>query len=257
MVRRARYDTISIADYYHVTTRGAGRRAIFDDDNDRTKYTDVLFNLTEQSTGALVAWCLMDNHVHLLFHMEIHALSALMQRLDTTYAQYFNGRHGHIGPVFQARFDSRPINTDEHLISTVAYIHRNPKDLGQGDWRKYRWSSFPDYLTESSRCETDVVVELMGGFEGFVRFHNDNDSFVEVRLDGYRRRLNDSEARRILVERLGESFSDTLGSLSKKERDSELISLYASGLSCRQIERLTGVGRNTVSRAILSKSYYN
>ena len=71
-----------------------------------------------------------------------------------------------------------------------------------------------------------------------------------VRLDGYRRRLNDVEATDLLESRLGAQFSDALAGLSKDERNHELAWAYQAGLSVRQIERLTGIGRNIISRAI-------
>jgi len=250
MARSLRFCDVSEGNYYHVTARGAGRRVLFDDDADRLKYLSLLFGLIGDTAGALIAWCLMDNHVHLIMRLEIHELSALIHRLHTTYAQYFNGRHGHVGPVFQGRYSSDPIRTDEHLMMAVIYVHRNPKDLGGGDWKTYPWSSYAGYISGGSRCETDTVLSLMGGVEGFKSMHDSRDELDIAYLDGYRKRLNDAEAVEILVRHLGEHYADVLASLRREDRNRELRSLFLAGLSIRQIERLSGIGRGIVGRAV-------
>lgn len=250
MARRPRFDNLSEGNYYHVTARGSGRKVIFEDDVDRTQYLQALFEYTDESSGALVAWCLMDNHVHLLFHLELHELSALMHKLHTKHGQFFNGRHGHVGPVFQGRYDCVPTDTGEQLLQTVRYIHRNPKDLDCQDWRVYPWSSYRGYAEGLSHCETDVILELLGGSDGFKQFHEEDVDVLMVQLDGYGKRLTDAEAVDLLTARLGAQFSDTLTRLPKDERNHELVRAHLMGLSVRQIERLTGIGRNIVSRAI-------
>ena len=249
MARRPRFENQTESDIYHVTARGAGRRGIFEDDIDRTRYLDALFRYTEDSAGSLVAWCLMGNHVHLLFHLDLHRLSDLMHRLHTKHAQSFNGRHGHIGPVFQSRFDCVPVRSDSQLVQTVRYIHRNPIDLGE-DWRTYHWSSYQGYLEGLSRCETETVLEILGGPAEFARFHEEDGELHMIRLDGYRRRMSDAEAIKILESRLGPQFADKLALLPKEERDRELAIAYGKGLSARQLERLTGIGRCIVQRAV-------
>ena len=250
MARRTRFECLSEGDFYHITARGAGRRTIFDDDVDRKRYVSKLFKLMEDSSGDLLAWCLMGNHAHLLFRMELHELSALIHRLHTSYSLGFNGRHGHVGPVFQGRYDCRAVQSEKHLLLAVKYIHLNPADIADVDWRTYAWSSYRGYLDGSSRCDTEFMLDLLGGAEGFKRFHEENETIREIRLDGYRPRLSDAEAAMIMEQRYGRQFADVLALLPKEKRDAELAVLHDLGLSGRQIERLTGIGRNIVNRAI-------
>lgn len=250
MARTPRFERISESNYYHVTARGAGRRVIFEDDEDRTNYLKALFSYVDDSTGELIAWCLMDNHVHLLFHMEIHELSALIHRLHTKHGQFFNGRHGHVGPVFQGRYDCVPVETDEQLIQTVRYIHLNPKDLDHGAWQSYPWSSYPGYLEGSSHCKSTIVLDILGGPAGFERFHTAVCEVSMMRIDGYKPRLSDAEATEVLRARFGAQFADALTAMPRAMRDRKLAECHDLGLSTRQIERLTGIGRGAVSRAL-------
>ena len=91
----------------------------------------------------LHAYCLMDNHFHLLIETPNPNLSAGMQRLKSDYAAYFNGRHSFEGHLFQQRFGSRLIETEEYFADALRYIALNPVKAGlcghPSDWP---WSSF-------------------------------------------------------------------------------------------------------------------
>lgn len=106
MPRQARRESNS--GIYHVTARGAGRRRLFEDDKDRLRFVERLHTLPEKDGVRLLAWCLMDNHAHLLAQASVASLSYGLHRLATSYAHYFNGRHGHVGPVFQAAVSTAP-----------------------------------------------------------------------------------------------------------------------------------------------------
>lgn len=250
MARHLRFQNQSEGNYYHVTARGAGRRILFEDNDDRAEYLRLLRKFTDETTGEVLAWCLMGNHVHVLFRMDLHELSSLVHRLHTCYAQHFNGRHGHVGPVFQGRFDSKPVHTEEHLLSAVCYIHKNPVDLGIPDWGSYAWSSYREFLSEAPSEGQRMILELFGGADGFVRFH-ESEQVSEIALGGYGRKVTDADAESALIRLYGKHFSDALAAMPAKERAEAFARLhYSFSLSIRQIERLTGIGRNSIARAI-------
>ena len=253
-MRRLRSELLS--GYVHVTQRGLGRRLIFEDDRDKKRYLATLRDKLENSEVAVLAWTLMPNHVHLLVRAQPPELSGLMQRLGTSYAQYFNGRHGHVGTVFQNRFSSEPVETEGHMLAAIRYIHRNAEVARIADMEGYPWSSYREILGEGSAlegegiCDASKALEFFGSREEFARFHameNELDGFA--RVDGYRPRLSDSDARAIASRLCGEGFADSLPSMPKEERDRALGTLKALGLSIRQIERLTGIGRGSIARA--------
>lgn len=248
MPRTARRESAS--DLYHVTARGAGRRRIFDDDADRKRFVSGLCELTTKDDIGLLAWCLMDNHIHLLAKTQVRSLSKGMHRLTTSYAHYFNGRHGHVGPVFQDRFDSLPIETDEHLLAAVRYIHLNPMDLGIARPENYPWSSFREYLGKPRLCAVETVLDLAGGKESFADFCNPSNGRDHMAtLDERHPRISEAEAARIVQSCFGPDFADRFALFDNKERNRALRRLKMLGLSIRQIERLTGIGRNIIARA--------
>lgn len=235
---------------YHVTVRGAGRRRIFEDDGDRRRFVEGLGTLVEKDRIALLAWCLMDNHVHVLAKAAVSNMTRGFHRLATSYACYFNGRHGHVGPVFQGRFDSAPVETDEHLLAAARYIHRNPLVLGIEQLDEYPWSSYAQYCGEPGVCDDSIVLDRAGGREAFVELcgrSGANEQMVSLPIK--RMRLSEADAERVLASYLGSDPSDRLATLDKAERDRTLRTMKTLGLSVRQIERLTGVGRGIVTRA--------
>lgn len=245
MPRQAR--EISRSGCYHVTLRGAGRRSLFEDDEDREAFVRRLRNMVDDGI-LLYAWCLMDNHVHLLIGDCGGGISSPLHRLTTSFALCFNGRHSHVGPVFQGRFASFPVETDAHFLETIRYIHANPKSLGAAV-PDYRWSSYREYVEGKNLCETTRALDMLGGVEGFQRFHRVNGDIELVDLTGYRRRLSDAEVRDIASSIFGEGFLGSLPLMAKEERDAGIRKLGRLGASSRQIERLTGIGRSIVRRA--------
>jgi REP element-mobilizing transposase RayT len=111
---------------YHVSARGNGKQRVFVDDCDRRMYLLLLKREIEHRNWRCLAYCLMDNHVHLLVETPQANLGRGMQRLHSTYAQYFNERHEQVGHLFQGRYNAVRIKDDEQLWTTLAYIAANP-----------------------------------------------------------------------------------------------------------------------------------
>lgn len=126
----------------HVFARGNGRQDIFRGDADRRLYLLLLGQVVVRQRWSCLAYCLMDNHVHLLIETPEPNLASGMQRLHSLYAQTFNKRYGGCGHVFQGRFGAMRVKTDEQLLTVARYIALNPVEAGlcgrPGDWA---WSS--------------------------------------------------------------------------------------------------------------------
>jgi len=140
---------------FHVYARGNARDAVYRDDADRLAYLRMLGRTVSKMGWWCLAYCLMDNHVHLLVETPQANLSRGMQRLHGGYAQAFNARHGRSGHVFQGRYGAVPMKSDGQLWAVAAYIARNPLEANLCErpedwpWSSYR-STFgaatPDWL---------------------------------------------------------------------------------------------------------------
>ncbi len=250
MARKPRQ--VSASGYYHVMLRGAGKRRLFEDDADRRVFLDCLAKAVERYGVTVLAWCLMDNHVHLILLDERGALSGAMASLETSYAKHVNEKTGSTGHVFENRFKSKAIEDEAYLLGALRYVHRNPVESGICDAANYPWSSYREYLGRSGGdgpvADTSIVLDILGGIGAFERLH-----VLEVDL-GYtfeqRQRVNDEQAHGIAVELLGTKRLRGLSAEGREERAGALRSLHDAGLSVRQIQRVTGVGRWSVERAL-------
>lgn len=129
---------------YHVTSRGDRREPIFDDDVDRQAFVDVVALALGRFDACALAFCLMDNHYHLVLHTRRPNLSALMHLVNGAYTQAYNRRHAKVGHLFQGRFKAILVDRDAYLLEVCRYVDLNPVrarmvvDPAQWPWSSYR-----------------------------------------------------------------------------------------------------------------------
>jgi REP-associated tyrosine transposase len=157
---------------FHIYTHSVwAASALFRDDADRMTFVRELARATARVGWTCMAYCLLTTHYHLLVEVEAGVLSDGMHALNFRYASYFNNRHRMKGHVFAARYESRRIQDEEHLLTVFRYIARNPVEAGlcrsAADWR---WSSYPETIgcvEPSSFVDATAVLECFGGTDEF------------------------------------------------------------------------------------------
>lgn len=240
---------------YHIFIRGVGRQLIFEDDQDREMFLELIERFMGDD-GKLYAWVLMDNHVHMIIGDDMKDLSSFMRRLETSYSGYFNKRYDRVGHLFQGRFGSEGIEDDRQLLAAIRYVHQNPVKAGISDSCDYKWSSYREYIDSSENmptlCDTAFILAIFDEPSQFKKFHSEEETKSLMDLGGTDRRyerISDSQALRILTQTLGDEWVNLLKDCSKEERNESLRALKEAGLSIRQIERLTGIGRGIIQRS--------
>lgn len=143
MPRRPRIATGGLA--YHVLNRRVGRLPLFDKPADYKAFETILQEAWELTGIRIVAYCLMPSHWHLLlWPRQDGDLSEVMRWVTVTHSQRWHA-HRHTsgsGPVYQGRFKSFPVQTDEHFITVARYVERNAlraKLVERAE--QWRWSS--------------------------------------------------------------------------------------------------------------------
>jgi REP-associated tyrosine transposase len=128
---------------YHVTARGDRREDIFDDDRDRLSFLETFEHVVCRFNWLCYAWCLMDNHYHLLIQTPDGNLSKGMRQLNGVYTQTSNRRHRRVGHLFQGRFNAILVDSEAYLLELSRYVVLNPVRAGMvkesADWA---WSSY-------------------------------------------------------------------------------------------------------------------
>jgi putative transposase len=162
---------------WHVFARGNRQQETFVDDDDRALYLKLLGRTVTWQRWLCLAYCLMDNHVHLLLETPQANLGSGVQRLHGRYAQAFNKRHGRSGHLFQGRYGSVRVESDEQLWVTARYIAMNPVEAGLcGEPEAWVWSSHAALVGAAAAPAWLDVARLRGYFstwgsryEAFVR----------------------------------------------------------------------------------------
>lgn len=175
-------------EYYHIYNRGNSKQIIFIDEQDKERFVKLLYlcnsgksirfreDIVEQKIDAfdfdrgeqlvsIGAWVLMPNHFHLYLSPrtvlgEDETITIFMKKLCTAYSMYFNKKYKRTGSLFEGRFRSTHVESDDQAKYNFSYIHLNPVKLIDSLWKEngiqnikktlefldtYKWSSYGDY----------------------------------------------------------------------------------------------------------------
>ncbi|MCR5025274.1 MAG: transposase [Lachnospiraceae bacterium] len=245
MPRMAR--TMSISGYMHVIARGIGRQILFEETKDYEYYLERLERYCLETDVKVCAYCLMENHVHILLHGEFSSIILLMKKLGVSYSGYYNRKYDRSGHLFQDRYRSEPVDEERYLLTVFRYILQNPRKAAICTAADYRWSSYRYYEKPPAFMDLSAIWGLLGDrgqFERYIGIES-QDRCLEYIDNKY----DDIWAKQELKRCLGISEGTKLQNVGKKERNAALVKLKESGLTIRQIERLTGIGRNIVQKA--------
>ena len=226
--------------WYHVMNRGAGRQDIFKTDKHRRKFLEIVAQAVKLFGVEIHAYCLMNNHYHLLIKTPRGNLSRIMRHINGVYTQYYNLDEMTDGQLFRGRYKAIIVDGDSYLLQVSRYIHLNPsvaKMVKRAE--KYRWSSYLDYLQPKNKASWLSVEEILT----MVSSKKSSESyrfFIEQGLDNetkdfYNRAntpiiLGKSGIKEKLLKRLSEV--KIRSSLSDYKRTRELPSLAKIALVC-------------------------
>ena len=243
MPRRAR--ELSNSGYMHIIVRGIGKQILFENSTDYNHYITKLEQYCIETKVMISAFCLMDNHVHMLVKGEAEPISLLMKKIGVSYSGYYNKKYDRTGHLFQDRYLSEPVETEAYLLTVFRYILQNPQKAGICTVDNYPWSSYGIYENIPDFMDISLLKELIGGklqYEKFLLQEND-DKCLE-----YEKKHDDEWAKKVMKKCLGVSSGSELQTYSKIKRDEALQKLKDNGLTIRQIARLTEFGRNIVQQ---------
>jgi putative transposase len=151
---------------YHITSRGNAKQVIFLDNQDRGKLIEILSTVIERFHWFCHAYCLMDNHYHLIVETPEGNLSQGMRQLNGVYTQVFNQRHQRIGHLFQGRYKAIIVEKDSHLLSLCRYVVLNPVRAGMvRKPEEWAWSSYRATIGAAKRPLFLKVEWLLSQFD--------------------------------------------------------------------------------------------
>ena len=263
---------------YHVTSRGDRREDIYLDDEDRRVWLEIMGLVCQRFNWRCHAWCLMDNHYHLVIETIEGNLARGMRQLNGVYTQKSNRRHHLSGHLFQGRYKAILIDRDSYLLEVCRYVVLNPvRALMVQRAEDWQWSSYRAMIGKAPVPNWLDVDWLLGTFgdrrstarRRYVEFvasgvgrqslwqqqshphYLGDEAFIEMIGRQY---SNDSDIDLREVPRMQRRpLAQSLGFYSTKYANPKwaMVEAYRSGdYSMKQIADWFGVHYSTVSRAV-------
>jgi REP element-mobilizing transposase RayT len=264
---------------YHVTSRGNARKVIFDDDTDRHAFLDCLGKVVQRFHWLCHAYCLMDNHYHLVIETPEPNLAKGMRQLNGIYTQRYNRQHRTVGHLFQGRYKAILIQKESHLQEVCRYVVLNPvrvkavEKVEQWQWSSYRGTA--GLATRPPWLVTDWILSQFGkerqqATSHYRRFVRDGikrpsiwegmhvqvllggEDFIE-KLKGYVKGYEEiaeiPRRQRYVTRPPLKTLFD--GTLTKAKRDSAMgQAVHRYGYSQREVADWLGLHYATVSRIV-------
>ncbi len=137
--------------FYHVTARGNEKKDIFKSRRDREKFLSYLESATKRYGAAIHAYCLMNNHYHLLLETPHGNLSQIMKHINSSYTTYYNIKRKRAGHLMQGRYKAILVEADAYLCELSRYMHLNPVRAGMVSVPEdYPWMSYRSYTGDEA-----------------------------------------------------------------------------------------------------------
>ncbi len=159
--------------YYHIYNRGIDSCAIFNSDENKRYFLELIGKYLNNK-ATISAYCLLDNHYHLLIYVscDTKEMTQVFSNLFNAYSKAFNKQNNRTGSLFEKHFKRKKIDSENYFRTLLCYIHRNPIK----DWKTYKFSSFHYYIEENSPLEFELdknySLKLFDDFNNLIFVHN-------------------------------------------------------------------------------------
>ena len=237
--------------FHHVIVQGIDREKIFGSALFKSTYLKILSTFKQEYGVAIITFCIMDNHAHLLLHSpSIEQLSGFMHRVNTRYAGTYNKLKDRVGYVFRNRYTNQSVSDDSYAINCMVYIHNNPVKAGVvQNAADYTHSGLRCYLEGSGIVDFDIAAELFDidaeNVEAIMAEKSAAaDEYCPIWLDTKEDTPRHEETAKAIVSRL----TDKPALL---RHDKELLlqavdQMRAAGISLSEIARHLSISRTTL-----------
>ena len=144
--------------------RGINKQRIFEDDQDYQKFLETIKAHKEASGYKIYAYCLMNNHIHLLMKEGRESLGIAFRRIGASYVYWYNWKYSRRGRLFQDRYKSEAVETDGYFLTVLRYIHQNPRKAKIAkEIQAYPWSSYREYTRKQEIYDIQFALSLFSG----------------------------------------------------------------------------------------------
>lgn len=235
---------------HHVVVQGLDHQKIFEENEDKDLYLDIVLRFKERFDMRLYAYCIMPNHAHLLLKEGEIDISSFMRRVGVSFVHWYKMNHAVEGPVFRGRYMSEPLQDESQILQVARFIHQEPVKAGLvREMEEYLWSSYRLYLYQNSFIDTEAILDRLhywGPYEEYMKLPEPAVYLEEVPP---RFGKTDREVRALLLNRLSGKAIEELRYMPADMRDAILAKLrYDDKVSVTQLARVTQLGRSIIQK---------
>ena len=240
---------------YHIILRSINQHIIFEEDSDYRKFLYIMSDCRKKYDITIYAYCLMDNHIHILLNSPAEKLPTFFQSLGSVFVRWYNNKYQRCGHLFQDRFHSTTIEDERAFLSVLIYIHNNPVKANICRFpSEYRWSSYNAYYGGKNHLiDPSFACNIAGTRASLLSFFSKEAerSDDELFADDHRpvnRFLTDEKALEIFRSITGLPSTSAMTDVSRIKRNEYVRSLRKEGLSISQVARLVDISPTTIKR---------
>ena len=247
---------VDLAGFHHIINRGVNRCDIFNSDDDKEMFLQIFNKTATIHKVVLHDYCLMDNHYHLLIETKKDNLSTLMRTLNANYAKYFNKKYTRSGHLFQDRYKSKYIISENYFYTLIRYIENNPLEASLTD----KVSEYPytlSYLLFNDKayypCCNDSILIKEFDIKTLNEFLGEplSEKELEYLKSKAKQKMHkkDNEIKISQSKQFQDHFYDTY---TKLDRNLAILNAYEDGYTQVSIANYLNLSTSLVSKVIKS-----
>lgn len=239
--------------FIHIIVQGINKEYIFQNDSFKEAYLNILKKNISGTDIKVIAYCVMDNHMHLLIYYEnISSVSKIMQKTNGAYAKLYNKTKNRVGYVFRNRYYTQMILTERQLYNCIVYIHRNPLKVNIANkFHEYKYSSYKEYIGKRIFVSDESIKLVFGGtkdfFDIFTVIHQRED------IEDIKEVVEEFQDEKVIIEEFLKEKEKNISEI--KENKVLLAELlfrlkYKGGLSLRAMEKILKISKSYLATII-------
>lgn len=240
--------------YFHIVVQGLNKEYIFDKESYILKYKETMYQKSKEIGINILAYCIMNNHVHILVYTsEIQRVSKFMQSLNTSYSKFYNKNEKRVGYVFKDRFYTQEIYDRNQLYICLKYIHNNPvKAKICKKMENYKYSSYLEFFEEKNIISEESIKILFEEKENYISIFN----FIH-------KNINEEDDEKIFdikeldietfIKQIEQTYKKSIKELKKdKETLGKIIksARRLTDVTFEELSRILGISKSTVGNYV-------
>lgn len=238
--------------FFHIMVQGINKEKIFKKEKDKKQFLFFMKKYYCNYKIKIIAYCVMDNHVHLIIHSEdINEISNYMHKINGVYAIYYNDTNKRIGYVFRDRYKSQFIYDRDYLFKCIKYVHMNPvKAKMVNSEKEYKYSSYNDFVSKKGYID-ESIIELVFIDKDYLKIFNSVE-VVDIEIIDVD---NDNENLKNAINKyIIENNTSIESIINNKNESYEFFSMLISkGYKQNKIAKILNISPSKISKIINKK----